>query len=712
MLLYESDWEKYPSAIVDYRTKNESFLHYSLLLKAMGVKNNLWPLTLIHPELQGINPFSEDLTFEQKLLITMEAKANPFYYFREIARAPGSTIATPMIFRANRSNMALLWLYFNHITVCLVQLRQTGKTFTITSLDAYLLNIRSKGGRTLLLTKDEGLRAKTLTEIATIEELLPSWLKHHNKLDVGNKEEINVSSLDNNYKGLIARNDPVAADKTGRGHTVENVRVDEAAYLFFIEIAMSVMLAATTAARASADQRDIPYGNIFTTTAGKLDDRDGAYMHKYFNDGAPFNDFFFDSKNHEELRKMVQSGSRDGKVLRVHATFNHRQLGYTDQWLSEVAAENNSYGEQFDRDYLNHWTSGGQSSPFDIDTKKRLRASQREVLFGEISRYGGIMMRWYIKEEDIERVMNTHHTVIAVDTSDGMGRDEFSIMIRNLKTGAVLAVTSVNAINLITVANYLVDLLKRFLKSTMIIERRNQAPALIDYMHQQMLSINMDPFTRMYNTVVQDHIEFHERFKEIQSNRNSSDEHFLARMKKFFGFATSGGGVTSRTELYGSTLQATAKYTGDSIGDKQTIDQLLALITKNGRVDHPSGGHDDLVVAWLLSYWFMVFGKNLQYYGIPAGYIFSNNMVVHSSTNKEEVYQNEITKRARDHIQQRLEYIKTEKDPNIVERIIMEIENIKNFLGPQHEVSISADEMINNIKKEKRYAGYNKRSIF
>ena len=68
-------------------------------------------------------------------------------------------------------------------------------------------------------------------------------------------------------------------------------------------------------------------------------------------------------------------------------------------------------------------------------------------------------------------------------------------------------------------------------------------------------------------------------------------------MKKHFGFATSGTGITSRSELYSSTLQHLAKTVGPVIKDKLTIDQMLSLVIRNGRVDHPPGEHDGAVVA-------------------------------------------------------------------------------------------------------------------
>ena len=36
----------------------------------------------------------------------------------------------------------------------------------------------------------------------------------------------------------------------------------------------------------------------------------------------------------------------------------------------------------------------------------------------------------------------------------------------------------------------------------------------------------------------------------------------------------------------------------------------------NGRIDHPKGGHDDMVIAWLLACWFIFNGRETGYYDI------------------------------------------------------------------------------------------------
>ena len=73
MILFHNSWSLYPEAIADYKTSNKTFLRFSGLLKAMGIKNHLFPLALHNAELQGIDPHDEErLTDEIKFKIVVK----------------------------------------------------------------------------------------------------------------------------------------------------------------------------------------------------------------------------------------------------------------------------------------------------------------------------------------------------------------------------------------------------------------------------------------------------------------------------------------------------------------------------------------------------------------------------------------------------------------------------------------------------------------
>lgn len=60
----------------DVSTKNKSFLRVSKQLRELGVKNNKFMLQLNNPKLIGVDPRSENLTPEEKILVYEEICTN------------------------------------------------------------------------------------------------------------------------------------------------------------------------------------------------------------------------------------------------------------------------------------------------------------------------------------------------------------------------------------------------------------------------------------------------------------------------------------------------------------------------------------------------------------------------------------------------------------------------------------------------------------
>lgn len=709
MILFKEDWDKYPSADIDLTCKNKHFEKYASLLKSMGVKNHEWPLALINPELKGVDPFDPDLPVELMMAFAIEFKENPWAYFRLVARAPGGTDKDPLYFMANRSNMSLFWLYFNHIANILIQPRQTGKSFGIASLDNYILNILGTGVDITLLTRGETLRASTLDLMKRLEAELPFYLRARKKDDVANREEIKISSLDNKYRAILPSSSPITADRIGRGLTSASFRADEFAYLENIAITLPVVLGTTQAARRTAKIRGEPYGNIFTTTAGKKDDRDGKYAYNMVMESAVWSEHFYDAKNEEDLRDLIKKNSREGDTVRVNSTFSHRQLGYTDEWLIETMKENNAFGDVANRDYFNVWTSGSQTSPFTPDQSKDIRDSQASDYYTEVTNFNYII-RWYLPKEQIVPRMNASYYSLAMDSSDASGGDDCAFVMRDIATGEVVAATNINETNLIKLSEFIVHLLVTYPRITFIPERKSSGVMIIDYLLMILPTRGINPFKRIYNKIVQEAVDYPDRMREIDKSEVSQD--VLVKYKKSFGFATSGMGMTSRDQLFGTTLQAAVKLTRHEVRDKVLIEQLLALIVKNGRVDHPPGEHDDLVIAWLLSYWLMTVGRNLSFYGIDTRVILSENK---EYNNPENVHK-EIDYKEQEHIRQlideQIQKIQNQRDEYVVSRMTMDLKHLTSLLKDDDRAAISVDELLNKLKKEREMSRFHKRSLF
>lgn len=245
MILYKSDWDNYPSAIPDYTTQNVSFVRYSKLLKAMGVENHLFCLALIDPTLQGIDPFDSNLSELDMEKIVVECIENPWYFFREVLKIPAVAGAGNSPLLANRGNISLFWLFFNHVTTMLIQPRQTGKSVSTDSLMVWLLMLRCNNTMFSLLTKDDNLRVRNVKRLKDLIEDLPFFLKFKNKTDANNTERLTNNSLGNVYSTNVAQASIKAALNLGRGMTNAINHIDEIAFITNIDSTLPGLLAAS-----------------------------------------------------------------------------------------------------------------------------------------------------------------------------------------------------------------------------------------------------------------------------------------------------------------------------------------------------------------------------------------------------------------------------------------------------------------------------------
>ncbi len=701
MILFREDWDRFPEAIVNNKTDNETFKRMAALYRSMGVKNNVFMLSLLNKDLVGIDPFSPNLTEDEMLAIATECYFNFWFFMREILMAPGNSGGDAIRIRANRGNLAVYWLFFNHIMTFLIQIRQTGKSFSVDALMVYLLNVGAKGTQINLLTKDDNLRTKNLDRIKNIESNLPIYLKQRKKSDISNTEEIYVSALGNSYTGHLPNKSEKAALNIGRGLTSPVFHIDEAAFLYNIGISLGAALSGGGAARDIARENNAPHGTILTTTAGKLDDRDGKFIYGLLQQSATWSEKFFDAKNLKDLEKII-SHSSEGGVIRVNCTFSHRQLGFTDEWLRKTIQDSTAVGDDADRDFFNKWTSGSLTSPLTIAILNKIKESEKEPTFTKLYDEGYVM-RWYIPEEDVDRRLNTESFIMGVDTSDAGGSDDITIIIASVATGKTIGAASINETNLINFSQWLCSLLVRYKKVTAIIERRSSGPTIIDYLLLMLPTYDEDPFRRLFNRVVNDKDEFKDRFKEVATPALShKDKDIFVKYKKYFGFSTSGSGLTSRSDLYGITLQNCAKQVGDRAYDSKLINQIMGLIVKNGRVDHDTGQHDDMVISWLLSFWLMTMGKNLEFYGINTREILIDTKTEKKVNSAAEYYDQVMQNQNKIEIENLLTQLSTEQDENMSLVYERKLVYLNSRLTSEEKTHLAIDDVINKIRDTKR----------
>lgn len=673
----------------------------------MGIENNAFHLSLLNSNLRNVDPFDESLPIEIKAAIVFEAKENFWYFLREILRIPVPGSLNPINFEANRANIGLYWLFFNHVMTLIVILRQTGKTTTLMALVTYLLNLGTTNTFINLLTKSEGLKAETLSKVKSLFEELPDYLNFSSKKDIFNSDEVKLLALDNKFKGNLSSSSPKQAEKVGRGFTSPINLIDEGAFIDNIAIAMGAMLMSGNAARTAAATNGKPYGTIIATTAGNTDDRDGNYVFKLATGATTFDEKFFDAKDHAELIELIYKNSNasknEAKRPIVNITMSYRQLGYDDTWLKTKLAENISTPENIKRDIFNQWLSGSNSSPIPKEYLEMIRESVMEHFRSEFYHPYNYLLRWFISPEEMEhRIRSGHSFIVGIDTSDGAGRDDISFMVRDHTNGELVCAAVFNEINLITLADFFVSFLIRYESSMMIIERKSSAPAMIDYIMQKLLQKGINPFTRLYNTIFQNKEEYKNEFDEIVKAKYYNEEVFI-KYKKHIGFITSSSGATSRSELYSGVLISMLKYTGRLLHDEQLIRQISSLVIRNNRIDHPVGGSDDMVIGALLSYWLIVNGKNLSLYGIDSNTLMKNNSVyLGERYAKDENGYDEYEIREQEHLfNEAMERFKSESNDIIARQLEIKIRKLASEMSGSN-MALSVEEMLDDIRRQKK----------
>lgn len=191
-------------------TKNKSFLDMHHYLKAMGIKNNEFMLTLLDPDLDGIDPYDPHLNAYYKQKILRECIANYWYFLREIVRIP-SPGGAPMMYKLTRANLALSFCQCLNLNIFLEEPRQQGKTVSADIRFLYIYNFGTTNSKIAYLHKGMDGAKDNLQTLKDIRDLLPPYLILKNrvlpdgKIDKGkdNTNEI-VNPFNNNSIKVFA----------------------------------------------------------------------------------------------------------------------------------------------------------------------------------------------------------------------------------------------------------------------------------------------------------------------------------------------------------------------------------------------------------------------------------------------------------------------------------------------------------------------------
>lgn len=678
MILFREDFDRYPGSIADTSTTNRSWVELAAKYKAMGIKNYYFHLALINPILKDYHPHQKDLPDEIAALMMVECSLNPWYAIREVISIPPSEPGTYEPIRANRGNIAAFWSMYAEMIVYLQQIRQTGKSLFGRSLTTDFHHFRNKNSTHILYTKSD-LRAQEIMEYKRFRLALPEWAYNPNSREADNQIAFTTLSRDNETKTYIPSGDPEGAKKVGRGTTPDLIISDETPFCSYCPESLSSLAAAVTASFPKAKASGKFHGICYTTTAGDLSTREGKFV--YYNikkKSAAFGEFMYDFDNKFDLHEFVANTTGEIEP-KVDITFNHTQLGYTDEWLKRVISRNPGSRSDIMRDHLNLWTFGSASNPIPEHLLNLIKKSSRSPDLKKSEKYD-IYYKFYKPKEYIL----TRQIVAGVDTSNATGSDNITVVAIDTVTAETLITVTVNNTNLIHFANFLVEILVEFPNLTLVPEDKFNWKTIQDQLLIVLPTKGIDPGRRIYSRIV-DTFDGTDSDKRIYSayvgGYPSEKKYRLYRDK--FGFPTNG---PLRDTLYDEILKSATRLSHAHVYDNEIIDELSTLVERNGRIDHAASGNDDHVISWLIANWFLRKARNLAHYGIDVSRVLSEVKDVEEVLDSKTIRENHKKDKLRNEIESLTQRLENSSNPFEIKYYESRIESLKLDLGDTNEL--------------------------
>jgi hypothetical protein len=587
-------------------TDNKSFIKMAVILKKMNVSNHLYMLALRQKELADVDPHDlENITEELAVKIAYECKINPWYFFREVVRVPASG-GKPVLFKLNRANLSLIWLYYNNVNIFLTHPRQTGKTISTQTIMCHVIYVTGYNYTVAMVTKDKTLISDNVSRLKDIRDTLPPYMVNKTKGikgDSDNKEGISYVALKNKYITFVQQGEVSAAEKICRGQTTATQHWDEFAYIKNNNISYASAAPAMLAAGANAKANGQPSCKIITTTAGYLDTKEGAFANKVRINCMPFHETFYDIKDYDTLHELIKKGSSNNMI---YVCYSYSQLGFTEEWLEGVRRDHEGTKEEFEKDMLNKWLKGGDSTIVNANVMDVLSEFERDPDTTEFT--GNYLVKWYLKENTSLDRYRKKPLVLGIDSSENVGNDFTALVIIDPYDMSVVGVCRCNETNNVKLATYISELMLRFPRMVMIPERKSTGLMLIELVANDLKHAGYSPARRIFNQYVQS--------PEDHKGVNIDTLEMSGKIKRNFGYVTASSGKMGRERLYKDTFMKTMEMNAARIYDSTIITEIRTLTMKNGRIDHTTGSHDDTLFAYLLACYFVYYAKNINMYGI------------------------------------------------------------------------------------------------
>lgn len=584
-------------------TKNKSFLDMYHYLKSMGIHNCEFMLTLVDPDLDGINPHDPNLNAYYKQKVLRECMVNYWYFIREVVRLPSSG-AEPMMYKLNRGNLAYNFCACLNFNIFFEEPRQQGKTTAAAIRYLYIYNFGTTNTKMAFLHKNMDGSKDNLQLVKTFRDLLPPYLimkervTPDGKIDRGknNTTEIVNPYNHNQIKTFASATNKAKAASLLRGKTLSNIWFDEYAFLAFNDVIYLNAAPAFKTAASIAKHNNVPYGILITTTPGFMSTPEGKEAYAVKEAATEFSEQWYDF-TYPKLMEIINANTKSDFI---HIRYTYQQLGCDEKWFNETCKlERNSWPD-IRREILLEWATGVENSPFkeeDLDAISNLIKEPISVVY---------LLGKYRFETYLQTDTRTYPAIVGVDVSGGYKQDSSCITVLDSLTTRVLGCMNCNYISTLDLARCIEFIVKNWMPNAVVNVERNGGfgATVISKLLKMGLRKNL----------------YYEIKDKIVEERQDGIHAYKQKLRvKEYGLNTT---REIRKQLIDILIER-VEYHKDKIISPIIYNELLGMeIKRNGKVEHSTSTHDDQVFSMLMALWVWYEGTNLgERYGIKKSAI-------------------------------------------------------------------------------------------
>ena len=454
---------------IQMETTNQSFVDMHFYLKRIGVKNNDFFLALYNPALAGVDPRDPNLTPPIKSLVLREIISNYWYFLREVVRIPqsGGSASSGARYKLDRASLAMNFLFVLNYSMYVELPRQTGKTTTARVRYLYLYNYGTTNSQMMFIHKAHSGSKENLKIVKDIRDALPSYLRmdaatgvNGQKLKVPNTiEKMEHPANHNSIVTFPSARSEDAADKLGRGCTMPLQFYDEFAFMPYNKTVYMAAIPAYSKAATIAKSYNAPYGVFIASTPGDPVTNEGQFAQDLISKSSRWDESYLDY-SYEQLEELKKANTQS---MFFYIKFTYRQLGYSEEWFSNICTEMANEWPKIRREVLLEWEVITEDAAFTMEDleiiKLHCREPIRTIKFGRVGQY------LFDVYEDIDL---TYPPIVGVDVSGATMHDSSAITVVDSRTTRVCATFHCNFIPQDDLADLIYVLVNQYMPSACV----------------------------------------------------------------------------------------------------------------------------------------------------------------------------------------------------------------------------------------------------